>query len=127
MKKYLKLLIIITLVLLINITIVKAVGSDVPSLDITGEPMTCKEIVGPNFVKLIQFCITTIKIAATIIAIVNGMLIMIPPITSKNYDALNEALKKVIRMLIILAIILVLPVIIRVIGTMFDFDLSCIF
>lgn len=125
MKKNLIRFIIIFSMSMVLFTIVKADGVAAPTIDISGGSMNCAQILGPNLTKLVHFALNTIRIAAAIIAIVQGMLIMIPPIVAKNYDALNKALKKLVYILIILAVIELLPTIIRVIGHLFEYDLSC--
>ena len=129
MKKYIVILLILFVLFFVNSTIVYAIGDapSAPNIDFTNEVRTCGELLGPNGVKLIKFAINSIRLIAAIIAIVNGMMIMIPPITSKDYSSLQKAAKKLVFMLIILLAILMLPTIIRIIGRVFEYDLSCIF
>lgn len=97
-----------------------------PTMNFTDKAMTCTEILGKNLTKIVHFAISTLRIVAAIVAIVNGIIIMIPPVIDKDYGSLNKALRKLVSMLIILAIILVFPSLVRVIGKLFEFDISCI-
>ncbi len=96
------------------------------SLDISSQSMTCAEILGPNLVKIVKLFVTGLRIAAAIIAIIKGMLAFIPAIVSDDASALKKATKTVIMMLIVLIIIGLFPTLIRVIGRIAGFDLSCI-
>ena len=95
-------------------------------IGISEEKMSCEEVLGKNLQKVLHLFITAIRIAGAIIAILNGMLSLIPAITSDNSDALKKAIKKCVMMLIILAVIGIFPTIIRVIGLIAGFDLSCL-
>ena len=96
------------------------------SLDISSQSMTCAEILGPNLVKIVKLFVTGLRIAAAIIAIIKGMLGFIPAIVSDDASALKKATKTLIMMLIVLTIIGLFPTLIRVIGRIAGFDLSCI-
>lgn len=95
-------------------------------LDISEEKLSCSELLGSNLQKILHLFITAVRIAGAIIAILNGMLSLIPAITSDNADALKKAIKKCVMMLVILAVIGLLPTLIRVIGLIAGFDLSCL-
>ena len=88
--------------------------------------MSCEELLGKNLKNVLHLFITGLRIAGAIIAIINGMLSLIPAITSDNADALKKAIKKCVMMLIVLAIIGLFPTLIRVIGLISAFDLSCL-
>ncbi len=96
-----------------------------PNLNISTDSMTCKEILGPNLTKLVNALVTALRIVGAIIAIVNGMISLVPAIVSKNQDALKKAAIKCVYMAVILALIILLPMIIKFIGNIFDFDISC--
>ena len=96
------------------------------SLDISSQSMTCAEILGPNLLKIVKLFVTGLRIAAAIIAIIKGMLGFIPAIVSDDASALKKATKTLIMMLIVLTIIGLFPTLIRVIGRIAGFDLSCI-
>ncbi len=100
-----------------------AVGA--PDINISTEQMNCSELLGENLTKLVKFAIDTVKIIGAIIAIVNGMISLVPAVISKDQDALKKAAKKCTYMAIILALIFLLPLLARVIGNMFEFDISC--
>ena len=95
-------------------------------LDISEQKMSCEELLGKNLKNVLHLFITGLRIAGAIIAIINGMLSLIPAITSDNADALKKAIKKCVMMLIVLAIIGLFPTLIRVIGLIAGFDLSCL-
>ena len=92
-----------------------------------GDSQTCEELLGPNLTKVVKAGIKIIQIAGAIIAIVNGMISLIPAVLAKDADGLQKASKKLITMAIILAIIFIFPTIIKLIGNLFKFDTSCIF
>ena len=96
------------------------------TIDISSESMTCAQILGPNLVKILKLFISGLRIAGAIIAIIKGMLAYIPAIVSDDAAALKKANKTVIKILIILALLGLLPTIIRVIGRIAGFDLSCL-
>lgn len=88
---------------------------------------TCDEILKPNLAKLIQLGINVLRIAGAIIAIIKAMTLLIPPIMSGDSGALQKAGKQCTKLGIILLIIGVFPTVIRFIGVIFKYDLSCIF
>ena len=94
--------------------------------DIDPTVKDCASILGPNLTKLVHFGVNTLKIVAAIIAIVNGMISFVPAIMSKDQDALKKAGKKCIYMAVVLALIFILPYIARLLGNIFDFDISCL-
>lgn len=88
---------------------------------------TCEEILKPNLAKLIKLGINVLRIAGAIIAIIKGMTLLIPPIMNGDAKAIQVAGRKCVKLGIILLIIGVFPTIIRFIGVIFKYDLSCIF
>ena len=76
---------------------------------------------------MIKLSINVLRIAGAIIAIIKGMTLLIPPIMDGDKASLQKAGKKCIKLGIILLIIGVFPTIIRFIGFIFKYDLSCIF
>ena len=88
--------------------------------------MTCEEILGPVLTKIIYSAITILQIVAAIIAIVRGMLILIPPIVSKDADALKKASKTLVILGIILMAAIAFRPIIRLFGSLLGYDISCI-
>ena len=104
----------------------KAGDSDDDGDDIDPNPMSCEDILGPVLTAIVKYAITIIQIAAAIIAIVKGMLILIPAVVAKDASALQKAGKTLVILGIILAIIIVLRPVIRLIGTVLEYDVSCI-
>lgn len=88
---------------------------------------SCDKIVGDNIAKLIKLALNVLRIAGAIIAIVNGMMTLIPAVVSKDPDALKKAGNKCMKLGIILLVIGVFPTILRFIAKIFGYDLSCIF
>ena len=96
---------------------------DDPNFDISTEEMNCEELLGENLTKIVHLFITALRIVGAIIAIVNASLAILPAI--KDPDKLKNAQKKCISMAIVLIIIGLFPTLIRIIGNLFGFDLSC--
>lgn len=90
-----------------------------------GEEMSCSELLGPSLTKLVSILLDAFKIAAMILCTVQMMMALIPPITNKDSDALNKALKKCVTLAIIFVCALLIDTFIVVIGRLFGFDLSC--
>ena len=90
------------------------------------EHQTCDELLGENLKNLIKAGIRIIQIAGAIIAIVNGMLALIPAVLAKDADGLQKASKKLVSMAIILAALFLFPTLIKIIGNIFSFDITCI-
>lgn len=87
----------------------------------------CSDILNENLSKLVKICITILRIAGAVIAVVNGMIALIPAVVSKNPDALKKAGHKCMLMGFILLAIGVFPTLLRVIAKIFGYDVSCIF
>lgn len=100
--------------------------ADLPDFGFGEEGSTCYDLLGQNLTKIVNLGITAVRIAGAIIAIVNGMITLIPPIVSKDADALKKAGNKCIRLGIILLAIGVFPTLVTIIGRLFGYDLSCI-
>lgn len=88
---------------------------------------TCKEIVGENIAKLIKLAINILRIVGAVIAIVNGMMTLIPAVVSKDPEALKKAGNKCVKLAGVLLVIGVFPTILKVIARIFGYDMSCIF
>ena len=126
MKKNYKKLFIIFILLLCCFTIVSA---DEPIADPTipsGEISSCSEILGPNLAAIVKVSITILQIAGAIIAIVKGMMTLIPPVLAKDADALKKASNILVKMAIILVVIFLMKPLLRFFGNILDFDTSCI-
>ena len=97
-----------------------------PSMGFGGY-MTCAQILGPNLTKVVRAGVKAIQIVGAIVAIVWGMITLIPAIIAKDAEGLKKAEKKLVLMAIILLCIFLLPYFARWIGSMFDYDISCLF
>lgn len=93
-------------------------------IDISEEEMTCSELLGPNLTAIIKVLITAMRIIGMIIVIVNSALSLVPAIN--NPDKLNSAKSKLISMGIVLVLVVLFPTLLRLIGNIFGYDLSCI-
>lgn len=87
---------------------------------------TCTQVLGANLSKILGFSLNTLRLIGAITAIVKGMTLLIPPITSGDASALNKAIRKCIKLGIVLLIIGVFPSIIKFIGYLFKYDLTCV-
>lgn len=104
------------------------VYADTPTLNgptITDKVINCKDLLGPNLMKLVSFALDTLRIGASIITIINGMIILIPALIAKDADALKKSEKKLITLAIVLVLIILIPTLLIVIGNLFGYDLSC--
>ena len=104
----------------------KSSTTEIPWYEIKPNTLTCEELIGENMYKIVHFIITTLRIIGAIIAIVNGMISLIPALVAKDGDSLKAAQKKCINMAIVLVLIILLPTLLTFIGKMFNYDLSCI-
>ena len=91
-----------------------------------GAARNCSEILGPNLTTVVKVGISAIQIVGAVLAIVYGMIALIPAVMSKDTDGLKQAEKKLVIMAIILLCIFLLRYFIKFIGTIFGFDLTCI-
>ena len=92
-----------------------------------GDISSCVDLLGPNLTALVKVAITILQIVGAIIAIVKGMMTLIPPILAKDAEALKKASNVLVKMAIILVVIFLLRPLLRFIGSLLDFDISCIF
>ena len=98
---------------------------EVPSLP-SGELSTCTELLGKNLTAIVKASLTVLQIVGAIIAIIKGMMVLIPPILAKDADALKKAGNTLTKMSIILVIIFIFRPLLKFLGTILDFDVSCI-
>ena len=105
-------------------SVIKKENTSNPTGTISEEKMNCNDLLGPNLTKIVKMCISILRIAGMIIALVNASLAVVPAIN--NPDRISDAKKKCISMAIILVIIGVFPSLLKVIGNIFGYDLSCI-
>ena len=122
MKKEYKVIFII-MTLFVGLSVVKAADPVIPE----GTLSSCTEILGSNLTAIVRVSITILEIVGAILAIVKGMMVLIPPILAKDADALKKASKTLTNMAIILVIIFIFRPLIRFIGSLLEFDISCIF
>ena len=97
-----------------------------PKLPEEGKISECKEILGENLAAIVKVSITILQIVAAIIAIVKGMMVLIPPILAKDADALKKAGSTLAKMAIVLVIIFLFKPLLTFLGDILDFDTSCI-
>ena len=99
----------------------------VPKIEFADRVNSCHDLLGQNLTNVVRAGIKIIQIIGAIIAIVNGMFMLVPAVMSKNADELVKVSKKLVIMAIILAIIFIIPAVLRLIGHLFNYDLSCFF
>lgn len=122
MKINYKKIAIFIILLLCCFTVVSADDIVIPS----GELTQCDEIMGPNLTKIVKASIITLQIVAAIIAILKGMMTLIPPIMAKDAEALKKSSKTLVTIAIILMIVFLFRPLLSFIGNLLDFDTSCI-
>ena len=88
--------------------------------------MTCTQILGKTLTAVVKGGIIAIQIIAGIIALIKGMTVLIPPLVAKDAEALKKASSTLVKMGIILVLVLIFRPIARFIGTLLDFDITCI-
>ncbi len=86
----------------------------------------CDKVLGTTLASLVKEAIKWVRIAGGIIAIVNGMLKLIPAIMSKDAEALSKAARTCVIMAIILVFCALFPWLLNLIGSIFKWDVSCI-
>lgn len=86
----------------------------------------CIRILGKDLAAIVKASITILQIVGAIIAIVKGMMTLVPPILAKDADALKKAGSTLTKMAIILVIIFLFKPLLNFIGGLLDFDTSCI-
>ena len=91
-----------------------------------GKSANCKKVFGDAGYKIINGLIRLLRILAPIVAILIAMITLIPAVTAKDESKVKAATKKCVTIGIVLLIIEVIPYLIRLVGVILDFDLSCI-
>ena len=91
-----------------------------------GSTANCKKIFGDAGYKIVNGLIRIIRILAPIVAILVSMITLIPAVTAKDEVKVKAATKKCVTIGIVLLVIEVIPYIVRLIGVILAFDLSCI-
>lgn len=97
-----------------------------PTFDFGTMGQSCKEFFGESGVKLIRTARKAIQYGAIVLTLVLGMVMFIPAIMNKDNEGLSKSLSKFSKLLIILAIILLLPTLVKVIGMIAGFDITCL-
>lgn len=122
-EKNLKIFLFIILLIIpfLNINALEFSGQGISS-----EPLKCGELLGTNLLKIVKLVMNLLRIGGALIAIVNGMLVLIPAVVSKDADALKKAENKLIILAIVLLLILLLPTLLSFIGNLFGYDMTCI-
>lgn len=93
---------------------------------LSDEDMTCEELLGTNLTKVVNVAVTAVRVVGALAMIIFGIITYIPVISGDDPEMLKKANSKVIKMGIVLIVILLLPTLIKVLGNIFDFDLTCL-
>lgn len=99
---------------------------EAPNFDIAGGSTSCAELLGNNLVLVLRFSINAIRIIGVIVAIVMAMTKLLPAVNKGDAKELNEALRKCIWIAIVLIIVVMFPTLVKIIGKLFGFDISCL-
>ena len=92
----------------------------------SGNISACKDLLGPNLAAVVKTSFLILQIVGAIIAIVKGMMTLIPPILAKDAEALKKAGNVLTKMAIVLVIIFLLRPLLQFLGSILGFDVSCI-
>jgi hypothetical protein len=99
---------------------------DIGGGDGFGKSANCKKVLGDSGYNLVNGLIKIVRILAPIVATLIAMITLIPAITAKDEDKVKAATKKCVIIGIVLLVIEVIPYIVRLIGVIIGYDLSCI-
>ncbi len=99
---------------------------DIGGGDGFGKSANCKKVLGDSGYNLVNGLIKIVRILAPIVATLVAMITLIPAITAKDEDKVKAATKKCVTIGIVLLVIEVIPYIVRLIGVIIGYDLSCI-
>ena len=99
---------------------------EAPNFDIAGGTTSCAELLGNNLVLVLRFSINAIRIIGVIVAIVMAMTKLLPAVNKGDAKELNAALRKCIWIAIVLIIVVMFPTLVKIIGKLFGFDISCL-
>ncbi len=91
-----------------------------------GESQSCEKVLGSSLKKFLKTLRITMQGVSAGLTIALGMIAFIPAITSGDQNALKKAIDTFVKTLVVLALILLFPTLIRFIGHLCGFDLSCI-
>jgi len=87
---------------------------------------SCRGIVGENIYHLIEGGFLAFEVACVFAVIIIASLKLLPALTSKDADRLKTAQRTCINLAIVLAVICILPYLIKALGLIFGFDISCL-
>lgn len=88
---------------------------------------SCADTLGRNATKFINGLVTVLRVVGAIAVIVHGMILLIPAVVAKDAEAFKKATSKCVNLLIVLLIIGIFPAVIKLIGRLLGYDISCIF
>lgn len=125
MKKLFKTTLVIAIIFTFGIITVYADTPD-NTLDISTQSMNCKELLGNNLTLVLNAAIKLIRIVGAALATLLASVTLFKAIGSDNKDALKKAGNTCVKMGIVLIVIGLFPTLIRFIGNLFEFDISCI-
>ena len=91
-----------------------------------GKKANCKQVLGTNGYRIVNGLISIVRILAPIVAILVAMIDLLPGVTTKDEKKIKESTRKCVTIGIVLLVIEVIPYIVRLIGAIFEFDLTCI-
>ena len=121
------------LIVLFSFTFINTIYADtngdyktLSDFKIDDSDITCTEVLGPIMSKVVKSTITIVQVVCAIIALVNGMLVLLPAVLAKDADALKKASKTLVSLSVVLALVIIFKPIVRIIGTLFEYDVSCI-
>ena len=117
-----KIVFVLLLIILSTISVYAVSTPVIPE----GDLHTCTDLLGTNLKAVVKTSITVLQIAAAIIAIIKGMMLLIPPIVAKDADALKKAGKILVNLAIVLIVIFLFKPVLAFIGNLLQFDSSCI-
>lgn len=125
MKKLFKTILVIAIIFTFGIITVYADTPD-NTLEISTQNMNCKELLGNNLTLVLNAAIKLIRIIGAALATLLASVTLFKAIGSDNKDALKKAGNTCVKMGIVLIVIGLFPTLIRFIGNLFEFDISCI-
>lgn len=125
MKKLFKTTLVIAIIFTFGIITVYADTPD-NTLEISTQSMNCKELLGNNLTLVLNAAIKLIRIIGAALATLLASVTLFKAIGSDNKDALKKAGNTCVKMGIVLIVIGLFPTLIRFIGNLFEFDISCI-
>lgn len=99
---------------------------ETPEFDIASGSMSCSQLMGSNLLLVIKFSINAIRIIGVIAATVMGMTTFFKALNKGDAGELNKALKKCVWLGMALIVVVMFPTLLKVIGKLFGFDISCL-